>query len=565
MIMADILKVAMENLTLLEKIVKPTFGPHGIDAALKTYTGNIFATNSGHQIFNSVSLSHPIGRMICEQINHHLGLTGDGAKQMVILLAGILRSIYHNMQTSTKIEVSAKNSGLAQAFGYLRSKLIPKIREHLLSYRHVQSITFENRENNRNCIKSILQTTLNGKFSKEIIRVLVDRTIDLIFNNREQEGCFLNCLNQMIDQFKNICVVVSGMSLPNSKVVAGFLIKNNTLCPIDPEKLCKPTNFVIIKDKLDIVDIKFGAVRFEFNHFQLDTLVTNRVKIFERIADVLNRNSIYLVLCNHDIPAYAKSIFQKKRLHVIQHLDNDDTERIANYFKIAPLETIDEIFETDLSHYVGVLSGLNEMVIGRESYLRLCPSEEYKSDYPSCQLILCSPHESIGQQFYSAVFNMLKVIKMCCHEEYGTEYNESFCSIKYLPSAGCPEICVAEFLIAKATEEPDENLRTVYIALTDSLMKIPQIIHENSKQGNSGRFIEKIRMMKDLKTRSNQDGCISLGINSENGDVFEPIKHEIIEPFASKMLLLSHVLQIAQQILRIDRILPVKRVANFEK
>ena len=561
-VMADILKVAVDNLAILESIVRPSFGPRGIDVAMKTQTGSILVTNSGHLILNSLSLAHPIGRILLQQVERHISLTGDGSKEMVILLSGFLKSILQNVFSSTKLDIIAKLSGLSQTCGYIVSTKKAKIMDILEKYGHEQKVILHNIENIRKSIKNLLKTAINGKFTEETSTILIERLLDLIFNwkNLEQER-FLNHINTLIDQFKDVCITVSGMSISNTKIIDGFLVKNNTLGQIDSSKLGKPAKFIIIKTDLDGSKIEFGTTKLNFNRFQLESFIDSRLQIFRKIANVLQDNDIYVVLCSHGIPEHAKSIYIG-RFSVIQHVNDEDIAKIMQYFEILAIESMDELLEDDLSQYIGVLSKVNEIAIGKDSYLRLHPGEKYENKYPSRQLLLCSPHQSITQQYYAALLNMLKIIKMSCYKDYGTENGERE-SITYLPAAGCAEMVIAEYFSTEAQKENEELTRTVYQSLSKALMGIPKLIHNNSNK-TSDRFICLERMLQDFRSKADDDICFSFGIDSDGGQIFEPCKHDIIEPLSSKLLLISHVLQVAQQILRIEKILPAKRITENE-
>ena len=561
--MAEIFKTAVESLSVLETIVRPSFGPRGIDVALKTQNGSILLTNSGHLLLNSISMSHPICRVVSQQVERHIGLTGDGSKQMVIVLSEFLKCIYKNMFFSMTMHWSSELSGFSQACGYTASIMTAKLTDFLEEYSHYQHITIGNIENIRKCIRNILGTAINGKVNEAALGILIDRTVDLIFvkDNLEQDR-FVNYVNNLIDQFKDVCVMDSGMSIGNTRTINGFLIKQNSIGTINSMKLGKPLKFIIVKDIFGADSVKFGTTKLDCNYTQLSSFFKSRVNIFHKIADLLESNDIDIILCSCGLPEYTKTMFGRQ-FFIVQHVHDEDIKRILNYFKIFPIETMSEVFSADFAWHIGALSEVNEMTIGRECYIRLCPSDKYINDHPSCQLILCSPHQSITQQYYSTILNMLKIIKMCCYHTYGSE-NRNIWSMKYLPSACCAELCIAEYFATEACSEPDMSLRTVYKSLSDALLEIPKLIYKNSC-GVSGRFIDTQRLLQEFRSKKSNECCFSFGIDCETGEVSEPCKQGVIEAFSSKVLLITHCLQAAQQILRIDNILPSKRIKDCLK
>ena len=558
--MAEILNTVVDNLSVLTSIVKPSFGPRGKDVAVKAQSGSILLTNSGHLILNSLSMSHPVCRLVSQQVGSHLGITGDGSKEMVIVLSEFLKNIHQSMFPSLAKQCTSNLSALSQACSYTLSVQVSKVDEILEGCGKYEILKMDNIDNVRNCIYDILKTAINGKIHGDGMRTLIDETVDLILAKQDlEQERFVNYVNNLIDQFKDVCIMSSGMSVMNTKTIKGFLIKSNLLETIDSTKLGKPVKFIFLNEIFGVDDIQFGTTKLDCNHTQLNSFFESRMTIIQSIVDVLRGNEIGLILCSSALPQHMKSVFKRQFL-VVQHVHDEDITRIANYCKIFPINTLSEIFSSDIDSHIGALSEISELSIGRECYLRLCPSEEYENEYPSCQLILHSPHQSITQQYYSVILNMLKIIKMCFYHNYGTKIQNTW-SLKYLPSAGYAELTIAEYFAAETLNESDLPLRTIYKSLSDALLEIPKLLYNNSS-GTNKRFVDTQQLLEDFKSIHNNGGSLSFGINGESGKVFDPCRQNIIEPFSSKLLLLSHSLQAAQQILRIENILPARKDNN---
>ena len=555
--MAEILRTAVEGFSLLEKTIRPSFGPRGIDVAVKTQAGSILLTNSGHLILNSLLMSHPVCRLVSQQVERHIGLTGDGSKEMVIVLSQFLERIHQHVFSSAKVNATLKLSGLSQACAYIVSNRMPKLSEILEGYCQYQTIP---NENIPRFIRCILRTAIDGKAQGEASNILIDRTVDLILAKQNQEQkSLLKYINTLIDQFKDVCIITSGTSIVNTTIIDGFVIKQTSPGYVDSSKLGKPIKFIVIRDIFNAHSVEFGTTKLNCSHSHFSSFFESRMTILHKIVDILESNRITVILFNNGLPEHTRIYFERQFL-IIQHVHDEDIERISKFFKIFPIETMGEVFSTDFSWHAGELSAVDQITIGRECYVRLCPSKHYENEYASCQLILCSPHHSITQQYYSIILDMLKVIKMCCYHTYGSEEGDS-CSMKYLPSATCVEIIAAQYFATEAHNEPDMPLRTVCKSLSDAFLEIPKLIYKNSNRIN-GRFVDTQRLLEDVGREGEKDCCSSFGIDGETGDIIDPNKEGIIEPFSSKMLLVSHVLQTAQQILRIDSVLPARRIKS---
>ena len=562
--MADVLRVAVETLRTLKSVLSPTYGPNGIDVALRSDSGSILVTNSGHCIINSLSMAHPIGVLICEQVKRHVGITGDGSKEMIILLSVFLENISNSTYLSTKSpKFTAINSAVASACALLNNSMKEKILVNLERYSYEHHLDDDHyikertEKFNISC-RHVLKTTLNGKFSPSVVDLLVEKSIELISHNKKHQTDFAKHVNNLIDNFHDICVNADGIDIANTRVISGFVIKQY---PIE-----KPSNivlgiqrrFVLINDIFDANNIQFGKVSIELNRINSHSFLKSRLSVFYKVFDALDSKGVNLILCSCKIPDYIQS-FCKKKFSVLQCMQDEDITRISNYFRILPFESTEEILYEDFSSRIGLLSHADELVIGTERYSWICPDNSFKDlDGAPGQLILCSPHPAIGKQYYSAVLRMLKVLKMCFYDEYGTHKIEHKSIFKYIPGAGFPEAYIARCLQYEAKNANDESMEIICKSLSSACLEILRLLNQNAYHPQR-RFIE----IENEILNTTQE--VSFGIDGNNGKVSSPHQTDIIEPFSSKILLLSHVLQVAQQILRIEQILPSRNPSNIEQ
>ncbi|XP_065064137.1 Bardet-Biedl syndrome 10 protein-like [Rhopilema esculentum] len=561
--MADVLRVAVETLRTLKSILSPTYGPNGIDVALRCDSGSILVTNSGYCIIDSLSMAHPIGVLICEQVKRHVGITGDGSKEMIILLSVLLENISNSTYLSTNFsKLTAINSAVASACAQLNNSMKEKIlgdlerhsfEHHLDDDLHIKERT----EKFYISCRHVLKTTLNGKFSPSVVDLLVEKSIELISHNKKHQTDFSKHVNNLIDNFQDICVTADGIDIANTRVISGFVIKQYPIEKPPNIVLGVQRRFVLMKDIFDTNNIQFGKISIEFNRINSDSFLKSRLSVFHRAFDALDSKGVNLILCSCKIPDYIQS-FCKKKFSVLQCMQDEEITRISNYFRILPIGSTEEILYEDFSSKIGVLSHADELVIGTERYSWLCPDNSYKDlDEVPCQLILCSSHPAIGKQYYSAVLRMLKVLKMCFYDEYGTHQIEHKSIFKYIPGAGFSEAYIARCLQYEAKHASDESMEIVCKSLSSACLEILRLLNKNAYHPQR-RFIE----IENEILNTTQE--VSFGIDGNNGKDSSPHQTDIIEPFSSKILLLSHVLQVAQQILRIEQIVPSRNPINIK-
>jgi hypothetical protein len=70
----------------LADVVRPTFGPHGLDQLLLSSTNSILITSSASTILHALTPSHPIASLVCHQLRSTSLLVGDGSASLLLLL-----------------------------------------------------------------------------------------------------------------------------------------------------------------------------------------------------------------------------------------------------------------------------------------------------------------------------------------------------------------------------------------------------------------------------------------------------------------------------------------------
>ena len=70
----------------LTDVVRPTFGPQGLDQLFLSTNHSILITSSASTILHSFTPSHPIASLICHQLRSTSLLVGDGSATLLLLL-----------------------------------------------------------------------------------------------------------------------------------------------------------------------------------------------------------------------------------------------------------------------------------------------------------------------------------------------------------------------------------------------------------------------------------------------------------------------------------------------
>ena len=70
----------------LADVIRPTFGPQGLDQLLLSPTSSMLITSSASTIFHALTPSHPIASLVCHQLRSTSQLVGDGSAALLLLL-----------------------------------------------------------------------------------------------------------------------------------------------------------------------------------------------------------------------------------------------------------------------------------------------------------------------------------------------------------------------------------------------------------------------------------------------------------------------------------------------
>ena len=550
---ASAFKSAVDNISALESIIMQSFGPNGLDTALKTETGSIIVTNCGRTILSSISLSHPVGRMILGQVQSHAEITGDNSKTFIMVLSELLRNLYEGVLINSKIqnispELARLSNACASLCGALNKEAPISLKTIYNNFNHDPS-DFNQR------IKGLITTTLNGKFPPRIISLLAEQLLEIVLRNCSCTTNFLEHIQHLIADFPDICVQVHGLGTENSAVKDGFLLKQEPTGRLEPGFLANPINFLCINDGFDLEKLESSKLCFSLDQFKTNTYIEIRSGVIKRFANKLQENGIKLILCSSGLPDYVHFIL-KSKLCIIQHVGDEEIKRICCYLGIMPLENFNDVFQDDISIHRGTFTGAERVVIGTERYFSVTPANNCKSDRPCCYLILCAPSSGICQQYFKAIFNALKVLRMAFWSKYG-DYQCRSDSLAYVPGAGASEIAIGTYFDDIALNTEDQDQQIVARSLSQALLSVPRNLHRCSNSQHK-LFIDTITTIKDKYKAQQTNNATFYGINGRSGGVFEPLKDDVIEPYSSKILLIDHVLQAAQQILRIDFIVPSK-------
>ena len=548
--MAAVLSTSLILTQSLEDILKNTFGPSGLDVMLTSSSGNILITNSGAVILKSLSVSHPVGRMIVDKIVSHCGLVGDGSSSFVLILAETLRTTVRSCdgrpvgRASTDPDPAQRRFfiTMSRKFTWLEASL-GEILDPILARLAVKIDTRD--EGMQRRLLSLVRTTLCGNFPSGKVTLFTNLLAELLFStwSPKRSEPLRDTVQIAIENFPNIFTEFPGVPVTSSKVLPGIVIPREFAT--DQRSLDASFKFVVLDCPLDSIKLQTGATLELKSAISLDGALTWKRTQAMRVLNNLKKHGVQLILSSESVADFILHFCRQLNICVVQMIPPECTELICTSAQIMPLGEFvwqgDSIAERSL----GSGAFCRRIVLGQQRCVQLgVQADTYGTSVHS--VLVCGPAQGICQQYSIALLGALKCIRAALDGD----------EIKLVPGAGATEVALSHELEAHAKTLTDPYEALACRLLSKGLLAVPKQLHRNSHSVSGEK--------KLLSTLSSIEAAwvsgMLLGIDARTGDVLNPSKKEIFEPFSSKCLLNSHVLQCVAQLLRTDELVGSARV-----
>lgn len=532
----------------LENILKDTFGPCGLDVMLNSSSGKILITNSGGIIVDSLYIGHPVARVIVDKIKTHYYVAGDGCCSFIIVLTQALREIANRvgitspaeLKTSTLQALLALSKHFISIENELNKLLTPtlqKISMNIDLMKSDQSVVKE-------ALNHAVNTCMNGKFSSGIQKLLTSLLVESItssFTHRDDLYTNVECL---LDDFNQWCVECPGRPVQYSTMDQGFLIPRELATGQEinlPKSGKADFTFVMLQCSLDSSK-NTGKAEIQISDLSVysKTLVHNQITTLS-VLKALKEEDIDLLISSENVSDMALHFCRQLGIAVIQMVPMETVSYICKCLNIQPICNLDTVdIQNISSEYKAKGLSCREKVICSQKFVLLCVLQ-----YKIHHILLCGPTQGMVQQYRISLQNALKSIKM--------SFTESKIVLSFLPGCGSTEFVASQVFDQLGHNTTDGQMRTACDILYKSLLQIPRTLHCNSHHSGDQSFLKVQQKMASSWKKEEL-----LGVDGRKGHAIHPYGKHIYEPYQSKILLLSHLLQCLAMLLRVDNIVGVK-------
>lgn len=566
-------------------LLAPGFGPNGLKILLTTSTGKVLITNSGCQILKSLSLAHPLGKLLSSTALALQNETGDYSKTFILLLAALMSrtSSHVDFKTNSQDANIATRSSLRIAFHRLRTHVLPQV---LLPEMATQfssiSICNENREAIFEVMTNLVRTSLSSKHSPITSSHLADVLIELLASFCPDINCLRSAITSCADLFQLLCAEVVGEHPTSSKAVNGFLIQKDFLFASASLSNMLEIRFVIWHSSADESEEETALPKFAVGSradlVQALQWKTSSNRVFVQLLQSL---SVSLLLSCGQIDDLMNSLCSSADISTVQFVSEEEVARISLMAKIHPVFTVSDLSLQDSHGHIGIVQSCKTTVLGGRRFIHMegvrPASLHVASQQPAERyIIVCGPSMGVCQEMKVDLYNSLKVIKMWLSCDWmqtdidktssplNCERSGSSCT-NYtglsLPGGGTFEMLLytslKKLLLPNSKHCLNGSVKFACKALQEAVLEIPVSLLMNSYNHSSGSVAAVLNL---IETSLAHCGRVA-GINGRTGEQLL-LDSYVTEPVEGKVRVLLTVLSLMEQILSLEMTVSARKLDN---
>ncbi len=301
-------------------LLKPTFGPRGLDKMLYKTDGTTAVTNDGAKIVAELMVKHPAAKMMVSMGNVQEETCGDGVTTTMLLCGSLL--------IEANILLRKGLHPLTLVEGYRLALEVAK-----------KKIEQESTPVNKERLLGVAKTALRGKGAENAIDLfsnIIVEALSILSENRKNIGA------EHVVMFKTNLGVIH-----NSRLRKGVVINRRVLMDNLPNNLITP-NIAVLNSDLKIrsftrnVEIKIN------NANQLDSFVDAEQERKESIANAIINSGANTVFCTGEVDREILYLLSDNSILTVGELDSSEIENIAEATGANIVESILDIESSDI-------------------------------------------------------------------------------------------------------------------------------------------------------------------------------------------------------------------------
>lgn len=500
----------MQNINAIMAItetVRSTLGPKGMNKMLVDSLGDITITNDGAEILKNLDIENVAANMmvnIAKAIDDEIG---DGTTSAVIFSAALLSNALE------LIEQGIHPKPITHGYKLANDKALAILKD----------IAEQISEEDDEVLKNIAKTAMNSKDVVGMKEFFADLAFKAIKNISDKDG-------KTFTKVGNVKIVKApGKSLHDSELINGVYVQKEKVSSSMPDKI-KDAKIAVIRKKLDVVKTEFDAqIRIQspadIQKFldQEDKMLLDSLKIFKDLG-------VNMVVNNQDISDKFGAYLAREGIAAIKNLGDEDIKSVIKAVGANRVDDIKNLSQQDLGH------------------AQLVKFEKLDKDEYT-QFLGCKNPKSVTIVLKGGLDKILSTAEITLHDVLSV-ISKTMDTKSVVAGGGAIYLELAKRLKDYANQISGKEQLAVS-AFAVALEEIPKTLINNAG-------LDEIEKITELRAAHKSDADKWIGIDTINISIGNNYTKGIVEPAA----LINHVIksgtELANLILRVDRIISSK-------
>ena len=499
-----------QNITAMVAIaetVRSTLGPKGMSKMLVDSLGDVTITNDGAEILNNLDIENIAANMmvnVAKSIDEDIG---DGTTSAVIFSAALLNNALE------LIEQSIHPKPITHGYKLAADKALEIIKEI------AAKISSEDDE----ILKNVAKTAMNAKDIAPLKDFFSNLALNAIKHIAEEEGKTYN-------RVSNVKIVKSpGKSLKDSKLINGVYTQKEKVNSMMPE-LIKDAKISVIRRKLDVKKTEFDAQVRISSPSEIQKFLDQEDKILQDYLKIFKDLGVNMIVNSSDISDKFGAYLAREGIAGIKNVGESDYKSILKAVGANLVDDLTSLSQEDL----GYAEKVKFEKLGDDEYTLFTGCKNPKS----VSILLKGGLDKILSTAEVSLNDVLSVIAKVLDTK------------TIVAGGGAIYIELAKRIRAYANEiGGKEQLAVNAFAL--ALEEIPKTLIRNAG-------LEEIEKLTELRAAHKTAEDKWIGIDTITNTIGDNFKKGIVEPAE----LLNHIIksgsELANLILRVDRIISAK-------
>ena len=582
----------------LDGLLCPSFGPNALHSLLSTSTGQLMVTSSGRAVLQSLHLAHPVGRLVTNAVLSYHKVAGDNSKTFLAILTEVLGKIEQHLDTGLTQRGGRDNPiktcekiAIVRALNDVKLRVLPGIQLQFVQGVMTDDGMLTDFKMALDMCLNVIWTSVQGRFNGETRLALLDLAREYLSRSCSCLEDLKQALQIVIDDFSFICVDSPGQSVLNSRVLEGVVIQRDFSPKTSQPKPLSNVNFILLRFPIEKTCTTESDSRILLSSFQQgkDSLSWKSVRLL-KIIDALKSREINLIFSEEFVSESTSLLLTQNSINVVHSIEKEDFDHLE---KVSGVNSVCEEWDVLMSgdSAIGRASKVETIVAGgKRSTLVKMENGNIKSQ----TILVCGPTPGMCDQYASAILCGFKSaflavsphkflnleVEECQEHKIGPEGERSSHTkvpgrtdlqegILVCPGGGAFELTAASLLkqYAKRYESENVTLSLTCKLLSGALLTVPLLLLKNSYLPQAERT--SLVQLHELLTEQNGEQldcpgqtlrfglCPGIDVRSGKGPLTDC---RIVESLAGKMMLLDSLVELLQQILRIDFIVPTQHL-----